>query len=207
MGAQSTSTAVPTRASLLDRLRVGSADDDWREFYALYWRPVYGYARRFGLSCQEAEDVVQEVMAAAVRAMPTFEYRRRQGSFRGWMGTLVRHKVIDRMRRRRARVPDAASQDRETPWEDVPDSRQDAHGDRWEREWEQALLSLAMERASADLAPDRWEAFRRMALEEESPASVARDCGLSVNALYVLKHRILEQIRAEADRLRAEEWG
>lgn len=204
---KATSADFATRASLLHRLRVGHEEDAWREFYDLYWRPVYGYARRYGLGRQDAEDVVQDVMVAAVRALPGFEYQPDRGRFRGWMATLARRKVIDRLRRRAARVPEAACREEAGDWDGVPDPSSETVDAHWEREWALGLLSLAMERVAHGMDSRRWEAFRRYVLEEEAPAAVAADCGLSVDALYVLKHRVVDRIREEASRLRAENWG
>jgi RNA polymerase sigma-70 factor (ECF subfamily) len=204
---KSTSAEFATRASLLERLRGEREEDAWQEFYDLYWRPVYGYARRYGLGSEDAEDVVQDVMVAAARAMPAFAYHPDRGRFRGWMGTLARRKVIDRLRRRAARVPAAACHDMPGDADDVADPRTENTDERWEREWALGLLSLAMERVANGMPPGRWEAFRRYVLEEETPASVAADCGLSVDALYVLKHRVVVRIREEASRLRADGWG
>src|SRR5580765_2080020 len=55
---------IPTRESLLSRLKETSADESWREFFETYWKLIYNNARRAGLSDNEAQDVVQETMVA-----------------------------------------------------------------------------------------------------------------------------------------------
>ena len=41
---------IPTRASLLSRLKDGTADEGWREFFEIYWKLIYNTARRSGFS-------------------------------------------------------------------------------------------------------------------------------------------------------------
>src|SRR5262245_2326125 len=53
---------LPTRESLLSRLRDVSEEGSWREFFELYWKLIYNTARRASLSNTEAEEVVQETM-------------------------------------------------------------------------------------------------------------------------------------------------
>lgn len=47
---------LPTRASMLDRLRSWEDQASWRDFFDTYWKFIYGVAIRSGLSASEAED-------------------------------------------------------------------------------------------------------------------------------------------------------
>ena len=53
---------LPTRRSMLDRLKNWEDHDSWREFFDRYWRPICGVALRYGLTDSEAEEVVQEAV-------------------------------------------------------------------------------------------------------------------------------------------------
>src|SRR6516162_4790998 len=65
---------IPTRASLLARLK--NADDHygWTRFYQLYHDLIFKVARRAGLSEVEAGEVVQDTLISVARKMPEFTY-------------------------------------------------------------------------------------------------------------------------------------
>jgi DNA-directed RNA polymerase specialized sigma24 family protein len=65
---------IPTRQTLLSRLKDWQDQASWREFFDTYWRLLYGVALKAGLTEAEAQDVVQETMLAAARNMPGFTY-------------------------------------------------------------------------------------------------------------------------------------
>jgi len=92
---------IPTRRSLLERLRDLDDQPSWREFFDTYWKLIYGAAIRAGLSDQEAEDVLQETVIGVARKMPEFKYDPAACSFKGWLMHVTRCRIADRFRRRR----------------------------------------------------------------------------------------------------------
>ncbi|MEO6740438.1 MAG: sigma factor [Chthoniobacteraceae bacterium] len=64
---------LPTRLSLLDRLKQASADADWRHFYAKYNAVIVSFARRHGADDHPAADVLQEAMIVMMRKLPAFD--------------------------------------------------------------------------------------------------------------------------------------
>ena len=58
---------LPTRGSLLDRLRDWEDQAGWRDFFDTYWKFIYGAAVRSGLSDHEAEEVVQETVVSVAK--------------------------------------------------------------------------------------------------------------------------------------------
>jgi DNA-directed RNA polymerase specialized sigma24 family protein len=73
---------LPTRQSLLSRLRDCGDDAGWREFFENYWRLIYNVARKSGLADAEAQDVVQSTFIYLTRKMPKFRYDPARGSFK-----------------------------------------------------------------------------------------------------------------------------
>jgi RNA polymerase sigma-70 factor (ECF subfamily) len=59
---QSQAEYLPTRQSLLERLRRWDDQESWRDFFNLYWGLLYATAIKSGLSDQEAQDVVQDTI-------------------------------------------------------------------------------------------------------------------------------------------------
>ena len=88
--------SVPSDADLL--ARVGERDREAFEIlYGRYIRPVFGLAlRRLG-DRGHAEDAVQEAFAAIWRSAST--YRPERGAAGGWLYTVARNAIVDRLRR------------------------------------------------------------------------------------------------------------
>ena len=75
-------TWLPTRQTLLSKLKNWDDQSSWREFFNLYWRLIYGVARQAGLSEAEAQDVVQETIITVAKQIPQFRYDKSKGSFK-----------------------------------------------------------------------------------------------------------------------------
>jgi hypothetical protein len=50
---------IPTRESLLSRLKDWKDSESWQDFFDTYWKVIYGIARKAGLSDAEAQDIVR----------------------------------------------------------------------------------------------------------------------------------------------------
>ena len=86
---------IPTRRSLLSRLRSWGDQESWHDFFATYWRLIYEVALKSGLSEVEAEEVVQETVISVAKKMPGFKYDPAIGSFKGWLLQITRRRIAD----------------------------------------------------------------------------------------------------------------
>src|SRR2546421_1421921 len=82
-----------TRLSLLIRIRDAQDHQAWAQFVEVYAPLVYGFARKHGLQDADAADLTQEVLHAVSSAVGRLDYDPRRGSFRGWLFTVVRHRL------------------------------------------------------------------------------------------------------------------
>ena len=89
---------LPTRETLLLRLRDLDDDKSWREFFDTYWKLIFSVARKAGFNEAAAQDIVQETFVAISRHMPEFRYNPELGSFKGWMLQITRSRIIDASR-------------------------------------------------------------------------------------------------------------
>src|SRR5205807_1741058 len=97
-----------TSFSLLHRLRQpGEQDTDWRRFVQLYTPLLFHWARKLGLSTEDAADLAQEVLILLMRKLPEFNYDPSR-SFRGWLHTVTLNKWRDHQRLRRVPIDGAA---------------------------------------------------------------------------------------------------
>ena len=64
---------IPTRHSLLSRLKDWDDQESWRDFFDTYWKLIYGVAIKSGMSDIEAQEVVQETVIAVAKKIPEFK--------------------------------------------------------------------------------------------------------------------------------------
>src|ERR1043166_8349867 len=64
---------IPTRQSLLSRLKDFDDHESWRDFFETYWRLIFNTAVKAGLTEVEAQDVVQGTVISGFKSMPGFK--------------------------------------------------------------------------------------------------------------------------------------
>ena len=199
---------IPTRASLLARLKDWQDQSSWQEFFDIYWNLIYGVARKAGLNDEEAQDVVQETMASVAKHMPTFQYDPAIGSFKAWLLQMTRWRVLDVLRKRgpvNAELPAPGHTTTRTSLvEKVPDPASLELGRFWEEDWERTLLQAALAKVKQRADPQKYQIFD-FYVNKEWPAEKVASCfGVSVDQVYLAKHRVTELIKAEVKRLETE---
>src|SRR5829696_555551 len=94
-------STLRTRPTLLFRLQDWRDEASWSEFYRLYHNFIFGLARRSGLAHADAEEVTQDVFKRVAETIHEFESDPSRGTFRGWLATLTRWRIMDKHRARR----------------------------------------------------------------------------------------------------------
>src|SRR3989454_6325968 len=92
---------IPTRHSLLNRLKDLGDQTSWEDFFDTYWRLIYNVAVKAGLTDTEAQEVVQETVIAVARKIAEFKADPAYGSFSAWLMRLTRWRIADQFRKRR----------------------------------------------------------------------------------------------------------
>src|SRR4030095_15139352 len=158
----STDSLIPTRDSLLSRLKDWQDDVSWRDFFNTYWRLIYGVALKSGLSEQEAEEVVQETLITVARRIPEFKYDRSVCTFKTWLMNLTRWRIIDQIRKRRPALPNRDLQ-KERPgavvMEQLPDPATLILDEVWDEEWRRHLLDAAVREVKLKVNPEHYQIF------------------------------------------------
>lgn len=195
---------IPTRRSLLTRLKDWEDSDGWKEFFDTYWRLIYGVALKAGLTVTEAEEVVQETLVAVAKQMPTFRYDA-AGSFKGWLLQITRRRIVDQFRKR-PRWPAggalAIGEDTsQTPMaERVPAEEPDLNS-VWDEEWQRNLVDAAMRRVRNRVTPRQYQIFDLYVVKEWPVREVARTLKVNAAQIYLTKHRVSRLVREELRRL------
>jgi len=179
-----------TSITLLQRLREQPAADTWTRFVRLYTPLLLHWARRLGLQEPDAADLVQDVLLHLVRRLPEFQYQPGR-SFRGWMRTLLMNKWRDRPHR----DPPAPLDSDVQPL--VPSEAEVLE----EREYRLYVLGQALRLMQADFEPATWQACWETVVAGRPAAEVAAELGLTVNAVYLAKTRVLSRLRRDLESL------
>jgi RNA polymerase sigma-70 factor (ECF subfamily) len=199
---------LPTRESLLSRLRHIDDHASWQEFYDLYYRLIFSFAVRKGLTEPEAQDVVQETLLAVAKSMPTFCYEPDRCSFKSWLRHLAEARIADHFRRRKRGGAAHVVPTTETEFfalvATTPDQSVLPPDEVWEREWQQQLMTTAMERVRAQANPRQFRIFHALVVQGLAGAEVARMFDTNLAVVYVARHRVAGQIKKEVRRLEAD---
>ena len=99
-----------TSLSLLQRAR-GNDANAWRQMLKLYRPLVLFWCTRGGLTGPDAEDLIQEVFAAAALGLADFRRDRPGDTFRGWLRSVTRNHILLHYRRAPRHVRPAGGTD------------------------------------------------------------------------------------------------
>ncbi len=191
---------IPTRYTLLSRLKDWSDAESWKDFFDTYWRLIYSVAIKSGLSEAEAQDVVQETVISVAKDIDKFKRDRSLGSFKGWLRNITRWRIADQIRKRGASSQDAADSKPEEstrPLEEIPDLGNSGLEALWNEEWHTNLFAAAVDRVKRRVKEEHYQMFHLYAIKQWPVMKVARTLGVSVGQVYVAKHRIAAMIKRE----------
>ena len=200
---------IPTRASLLERLKDLGDDASWNEFFQTYRELIYSVARRAGLNETEADEVVQETVIAVAKKMPGFRYDPVVDSFKGWLLMVTRWRILDQLQKRRAvgsQSPLAAARHEEngtrTPTvERIPDPSGFALTEIWDQEWQKNLLNAALGRIKRQVHPQHYEIYHLLVILGKKVREVAQTLGVNAGQVYLARHRVGALLKKEVKRL------
>jgi RNA polymerase sigma-70 factor (ECF subfamily) len=188
---------IPTRTTLIQRLKNWQDQSSWQDFFDTYWKLIYGVAIKGGLTRTEAQDVVQETMLSVAKHMSNFKYDRKIGSFKAWLLNMTRWRIIDQLRKRgysvHSHIEDNLINQSNTDLETL-----------WDAEWEKNLFDAAITKVKRRLDPQKYQIFDFYVNKQWMPDKVAKTFGISINQVYLAKHRVVELIKEEVKKLEAE---
>jgi RNA polymerase sigma-70 factor (ECF subfamily) len=147
-----------------------------KEIAALARGNARGMLRRRGQSDEDLEDIVQEVLLAVHLKRDTWDSSR---AFGPWLGAIVRHKLVDAMRKRR--LGDVAVDELAEVLPAHETTPSDTHD---------------VERTLAILPQKPRSIVRAIAIEGRSAAQVGAELGMNEGAVRVALHRALKDLAA-----------
>lgn len=167
-------------------------EESWRLLVEFHAPLVYSWCRMRGLDAETARDVGQDVFIAVSRNLQGFERKSPGGTLRGWIRSITENKIRDHWRKTNAQPPATGGSEvhrilREFPEPDDSSLGNDAI--------ENSFLAQVLNYAKEHIQPIHWTVFWQLAVEEKSASEVADLNGLERAHVYVIKSRVLGQLR------------
>jgi RNA polymerase sigma factor (sigma-70 family) len=193
---------IPTRMTLIERLKQWDDQESWKEFFDRYWRLIYGVGIRSGLTADEAQEVVQETIISVSKNIAKFKADPSFGSFRGWLLNLTRWRILSQVRKRpkvelsRAQMTKNWSSDEQgtATEEKMPDCSGGFEA-LWDDEWKQNLLRAALERLRREVTARDYQVFHAYVIEGMPAARVAKILGVNIGQVYLIKYRLSRKLK------------
>lgn len=147
---------------------------------------LFRYASLFAFGRTEAEDLVQETLAAALQGVGRFQG---ESTERTWLIGILRHKIADHIRRKsRGRAESAPAElpfNKRGKWQRIPSAR----GARRLEQMEGPEFWDALGRCLGGLPPPMAHAFCLREVEGMSSDEVCEILGITATNLWTQLHR------------------
>jgi RNA polymerase sigma-70 factor (ECF subfamily) len=186
-------------STLLERIKA-QRPEAWRRLIDLYGPVTYRWCRLAGVPKDDAADVVQEVFAALTKHIGGFRRDRPSDSFTAWLRSVTNSKVVDFFRTCQGRVAAEGGTDAYQRLCQVPESSVVPLNEKPE-ELRSLVTRLGLDLVQAEFEQRTWQAFWQVAVEGREVSVVAADLGMTAQAVYKAKSRVLHRLRQELDGL------
>ena len=197
---------IPTRRSLLIRLKNWQDEESWNDFCQIYRGLIFGVAKREGLTDGEAEDVVQETFISIARKIQDFRYDPAIGSFKNWLLHTTNWRIRDQFRKRRKAplTPDRTTRTSggTSTTDRIPDPAGFRLEEAWEKEWEKNLFDSALKKVKPKVRAEQYQLFDLYVIKEWPVQRIAKTFSVSVGRVYLAKHRVAILLKKEIKVLR-----
>lgn len=181
-----------TSRTLLDKLQAGD-EISWDEFFATYREIIISLGRLKGLTPEECDDLVQEVMLRFFRNSQTFVFDPGIAKFRTYFGRIIHGKIIDIIRKRPLSAPEnpGICEPDEEDSECEPDQLLDA---ALLYEWRKLMLTEALNILRNRVEPETFAAFDAYVRQDLPVRQVSQALGIPAAKVYLAKTRCLQQL-------------
>jgi RNA polymerase sigma factor (sigma-70 family) len=196
---------LPTRQSLLRRLKDWRDQTSWNDFARTYSRFLRGMALKSGLSDADADDVVQETMLAVAKKMPGFNYNPSAGSFKSWLALIAKRRIADHIRRKHYHAGEACLPREERVRSSViakhPASESFPLEKQWREEWSRSVFDVASAKVKERLKTIEYQMFHLHVVKQLPVPEVSRRLGVKAPQVFYAKYKVGAMMRREVKRL------
>ncbi len=184
---------LTTQSSLLVRLRAADDSEAWGRFVRLYTPLLLYWTGQLGIEANARFDVCQNVFLVLLDRS-SWLARERPSSFRGWLRTVTLNKCRDHLRKSQ-RTSEPSLLDR------IEIAQQDPARLLTDQEYRVHVAQEALRLMRDSFAETTWRACWESVVAGRPAVDVAAELGISVNAVYLARGRVLKRLREELDGL------
>jgi len=192
-----------TSGTLIKRWR-RQEPEAWERLTYLYFPLIYDWCRRKGLTPEDARDVSQNVFLSLSKCTMRFQHKEGANSFRGWLWGVTNNHIKYHLRQNASQPRAAGGSSAVRQFADVAQTVRPSEN-KSEKSLkpnsESGLVKRALELMRTDFQEPTWRAFWHTTVEGRPAADVAKELGLSTNAVYLAKSRVLRRLREEFEGL------
>ena len=176
---------------------------------AIYWPPLYAYARRDGLSSHDAQDAIQDFIHQLLRRNDLAAVSPDKGRFRTFLLSALKHFLVSRVRKEQTLKRGADAERVYLDAQDVEALYQNELTDRltpdkaFDRHWARTIMSVALERLRDEhRSPQQAKLFAALqpVLADggrlENQSALAAQVGVTPGALATASTRLRQRYRA-----------
>ena len=181
-----------TSKTLLDKLQSGDAVS-WTEFFDRYRGIIVSLGNLKGLTPEECDDLVQEVMLCFFKNSKTFVFNPQIARFRTYFGRIIQARIFDLLRRRyqsnrlASEMVDPDGSELETP--------DFLLNEALLCEWRKLLLEDALALLRERVAPETYLAFDLHMRQSLPVEEVMRTLSVNRQFVYTAKTRCLKTLK------------
>jgi len=184
---------LTTQSSLLIRLRSRDDSEAWSRFARLYTPLVHHWVSRLGVESNHADDLVQEVFVVLLGRISLIAMDQPK-SFRAWLRTVTLNKCRDHFRRQNRLTEPRLMEQMEI-------AERDPAAILTEEEYRKYVARAALQLMRDSFSETTWRACWEQVACGRTAAEVAADLGITENAVYLARGRVLKRLREELDGL------
>lgn len=185
-----------TRITLLNRVIKDGDDASWTEFYEKYEDLIRLYGKKRGLTKDEREDLVQNVMLELSRKDLVKIYDKSRGPFRAFLWGITRFQSLRIKDKRKDYVSLDALE-----YQNIEPSVNNECDEIWNDGWKHDAQIKALKMLKSRVEPKTYQAFHLYAMQERPIQEVASFLGMSKECVYQHKHRCLQILKETVSNL------
>ena len=167
----------------------------WEQFVDLYAPLVHTWISQRRIESNAAADIVQDVFSSVHRSLAGFSHN--GGTFRGWLWTITRNKILDHARRE-SKQPNVTGgstmmcalgnliDENELPTDEPTSDCQHSE-----------LIHRAVAQVQGEFSPRTWQAFWRTTVDGIRTDVVAEELGMKPATVRQSKSRVLRRLRRQ----------
>ena len=186
-----------TSITLLQRLQSSDDSENWDRLMSLYRPLLMAWLRKYHVQDFDLDDLMQEVLMAVAKDLPTFDHNGRTGAFRAWLRSIMVNRLRNFWRSRGRQLQAQGGSDIQLRLAQLDDPSSEM-SQLWNQQHDLHVAHQLLQQVEPDFTAQTWAAFTRVAIDGQRADAVAVELGISTNAVFIAKSRVLSRLRREA---------